>query len=321
MDKFDRIYQLHHILSGRRTPVLLEEITSRLECSRATAYRLIEMLRDYLGAPIERDSTGYRYIPTPDRAMYELPGLWFTARELYALVTLQKLLTGLDPGLLEQHLSPLTRRLDQLVQHKRLQLGEVDSRVRIVGLAARSLGESFRTVASATLQRHRLHVRYHSRSKDELTERALSPQRLVHYRENWYLDAWDELREALRTFSIDRIVQATETPEPAIDVPTRDLDDHFASAYGIFSGKANKIAVLRFSPERSRWIADERWHPQQSGQFLMDGRYELRIPYRDSRELVMDILRHGAAVEVVAPEALRAEVRSTLQCALACYTT
>lgn len=150
MDKFDRIYQLHHILSGRRTPVPLEEITSRLECSRATAYRLIEMLRDYLGAPIERDSAGYRYIHTSDRATYELPGLWFTARELYALVTLQKLLTGLDPGLLEKHLSPLTRRLENLVQHKRLQLGEVDSRVRIVGLAARTLGESFRTVASAT---------------------------------------------------------------------------------------------------------------------------------------------------------------------------
>jgi proteasome accessory factor C len=321
MDKFDRIYQLHHLLSGRRTALLLEEITSQLECSRATAYRLIDILRDYLGAPIERVADGFRYAQISDHDIYELPGLWFSARELYALVTLQRLLTGLDPGLLEQHLAPLTRRLERLVQHKRLHLEEAGSRIRLVALGARPLGNSFHTVASATLQRNKLWVRYHSRSKDQLTERIVSPQRLVHYRDNWYLDSWDELREALRTFSIDRIVLATERLEPAFEVPSCDLDDYFASAYGIFSGKANKIALLRFARERAGWVADERWHPEQSGQFLTDGLYELRIPYRDSRELVMDILRYGPTVEVIAPEALRQEVRRALQSALACYET
>ena len=79
------------------------------------------------------------------------------------------------------------------------------------------------------------------------------------------------------------------------------------------------MATLRFSRERARWVADERWHPQQSGQFLTDGRYELKIPYRDSRELVMDVLRHGAEVEVMSPEALRAEVRGALTNALGKY--
>src|SRR5207249_137314 len=117
------------------------------------------------------------------------------------------------------------------------------SRIRIVALAARSLGESFHTVASATLQRHKLRIRYHSRSKDEITERLISPQRLIHYRDNWYLDTWDELHGALRTFSIDRIILATEMREPAFEVPSRELDNYFASAYGILSGKANKLAV------------------------------------------------------------------------------
>ena len=77
--------------------------------------------------------------------------------------------------------------------------------------------------------------------------------------------------------------------------------------------------MLRFTRERARWVADERWHPGQTGQFLTDGRYELRIPCRDSRELVMDILRHGPEVEVVAPEELRAEVVATLRRALGQY--
>ena len=123
----------------------------------------------------------------------------------------------------------------------------------------------------------------------------------------------------MRSYSIDRIRVATELDEPAMDVAAAELDAHFGSAYGILSGKANKLAVLRFSQERARWVADERWHPEQTGQFATDGRYELRIPYRDSRELVMDILRHGADVEVVEPEGLRAEVRKALLVAAAQY--
>jgi len=77
--------------------------------------------------------------------------------------------------------------------------------------------------------------------------------------------------------------------------------------------------VLRFSAERARWVADERWHPEQAGQFLTDGRFELRIPYRDARELIMDILRHGPEVEVVEPEVLRSAVAECLKAALAQY--
>lgn len=57
-----------------------------------------------------------------------------------------------------------------------------------------------------------MRIRYHSRSKDERTERVVSPQRLIYYRDNWYLDAWDHLREALRSFSIDRIRGAPLLP-------------------------------------------------------------------------------------------------------------
>jgi len=186
-------------------------------------------------------------------------------------------------------------------------------------MAARQTGEWFRVAAEGVLQRRRLNIRYHSRSRDEITDRVVSPQRLTHYRDNWYLDAWDHFRKALRSFSVDRIRRAHALDEAARDVPERKLDEHFASAYGIFAGKANKAAVLRFSPERARWVADERWHPGQIGQFLTDGRYELRIPYRDSRELVMDVLRHGPEVEVVEPQGLRDEITRCLAAALRNY--
>lgn len=114
---------------------------------------------------------------------------------------------------------------------------------------------------------------------------------------------------SLRMDKFDRIRRASELEERAVDLPSVELDKYFGTAYGIFAGKADKTAVLRFSAERALWVADERWHPQQVANFLSDGRYELRLPYCESRELVMDILRYGAGVEVVAPETLRAAVK------------
>jgi predicted DNA-binding transcriptional regulator YafY len=98
------------------------------------------------------------------------------------------------------------------------------------------------------------------------------------------------------------------------------LDEHYSTAYGIFGGKADKVAVLRFTPERARWVADEQWHPQQEGTWLPDGSYELRIPYREARELVLDVMRQGADVEVVSPYSLRQQVGEELGRAVARYS-
>jgi predicted DNA-binding transcriptional regulator YafY len=97
-------------------------------------------------------------------------------------------------------------------------------------------------------------------------------------------------------------------PNNALDIPATELDTHYATAYGIFSGQPLALAVLRFSPERARWLRCEQWHPQQESEDLADGSYRLKLPYADPRELLMDILRRGHHVEVEAPEALRTAV-------------
>ena len=68
-------------------------------------------------------------------------------------------------------------------------------------------------------------------------------------------------------------------------------------------------AKLRFTPAAARWVATEQWHPQQKASTDDEGRYLLELPYANPTELVMDILRHGAEVEVLAPAELRQAVR------------
>jgi predicted DNA-binding transcriptional regulator YafY len=233
---------------------------------------------------------------------------------------MQSLLASLQPGLLEPHVKPLLARLRAALGSGEHPADEIERRIRIIHLGARKLAlPHFERVANAVLNRQRLRIAYVSRGSNQRTEREISPQRLVHYRENWYCDAWCHLREDIRSFAVDAIQSAEPVDRKAKNVPDRDLDEVLAAGYGIFSGRKTTWAKLRFTPERARWVAAEAWHPQQKARFDSDGSYVLEVPYSDHRELAMDILRHGAHVEVLEPESLRAAVKEQLAAALARY--
>lgn len=318
MDRLNRVYRLHQLLVGRRVPVPRATLERELECSRATLTRMIGELRDQLGAPVEfdRERGGYHYTD----AAFELPGLWFTPSELYALLAARKLLDEAHPGLLDAQLAPLRGRIEKLLAGAHFGQGDLHRRVRILRQAAREPDAGhFRVLAEATARRRRVDLRYAGRERGEESTREISPQRLIHYRDNWYLDAWCHAHAGIRSFALERVRAARLLDSVALDLDEAELDGHFRASYGIFSGAAEHHAVLRFSPERARWVADERWHADQRGRWLADGAYELEIPYGDPRELILDILRHGPDVEVIAPASLRDQVRECLARALERY--
>jgi predicted DNA-binding transcriptional regulator YafY len=233
---------------------------------------------------------------------------------------MEELLEGIDPGILRERLEPLRARLRALLGSGDHSAAELRRRIKVLPMARRvTPAGQFEIAASALLARRRLFIRYRSRASAEDTEREVSPQRLVHYRENWYLDAWCHLRHGLRSFSIDCVRDAEIRQTPAIDVAEAELDALLGSGYGIFSGRDVSWAKLRFSPVAARWVASESWHPQQRACYEPDGSYVLEVPYSDDRELVRDILRHGPDVEVLEPASLRARIKAALHEAASRY--
>ena len=320
MDKIERITTLHRTLKGARYPVTVKRLQDELGCSRATVYRDLAYLRDALMAPIEGDGeAGFRY-QTGESDRFELPGLWLSSEELYALLAAQQLLVRTAGGVLAGALAPLQKRIEGLLaDHAGVAHWPVE-RVRVIPHRGRRLDEaSFRVVASTVLERKQLHFEYRARSTDERTRRTVSPQRITHYRDNWYLDAWDHDREGLRSFAVDRVTQAKALDVPAQDRPETELNQHLASSYGIFSGEPKGWATIVFSAKTARWVADEQWHSKQEGRFLPDGRYELKVPYSMSRELLMDILHYGADAQITDPPVLREQAKSLLELALSNY--
>jgi predicted DNA-binding transcriptional regulator YafY len=322
MDRTERFYKIDRLLNERRS-VSMHALIEALGTSRATVKRDLEYLKDRLHAPIiwDRALRGYRYDASePPAAGCQLPGLWFSAAEIHALLTMQRLLANLGAGLLEPHIRPLMARLEALLESPNATSDEVHRRIRILHVAARATPPAhFETVASATLRRRRLRILYRARSRDAEGWREISPQRLVHYRDNWYLDAWCHLRNALRIFALDAVAAVESLEHAAKDVSERRLDEELAGGYGIFSGRRLTWARLRFTPARARWVAAEQWHPLQRGRFEDDGSYLLELPYSAEHELIMDVLRHGPEVEVLSPLRLRTQVRKRLAAALRRY--
>jgi len=317
MSQTERLYRLKSLLDSGRC-LTRERLLADLGMSPATLKRDIAHLRDRMNAPIvfDRLQGGYR-LDTSQALVgtqYELPGLWLSADEIHALLTMQHLLANLDAGgLLGPHIAPLLTRLGKLLDSGAPSHAELARRIRLQTVGARRLHvPHFQAVGSALLRRQRLQINYHGRGRDRVQAREVSPQRLIHYRDNWYLDAWCHLRNGLRSFAVDAVRSAQVLDRAAINVAEAELDAVLGAGYGIFAGREVRWATLRFSAQRARWVSDETWHPQQNGHFETSGHYLLTLPYADPRELVMDILRHVPEVEVLAPADLRAMVREKL---------
>lgn len=320
MDRYERIIALHRTLRAARVPVTVPRLQDELGCSRATVYRDLAFLRDALMAPVVGNGeAGFRYDPAEgDR--FELPGLWLNSEELHALLAAQQLLARNSGGMLSTALAPLQARIEKLLDEHSPGRALPMQRVRVIPHRGRRMDEAvFRIVCSAVLERRQLGFEYRARSTGEKTRRTVSPQRITHYRDNWYLDAWDHEREGLRSFSVDRISGARMLEAAARDIEEATLDEHLSGSYGIFSGAPRGWATIVFNERAARWVADEHWHSQQQGRWLPDGRYELKVPYSNARELLMDVLHYGADAEILEPASLREQARTLLSLALSNY--
>jgi len=322
MNQTERYYRIDQLLQERGT-VSFQDLQRELEVSRATLRRDLTYMKDRLNAPIvyDRDAEGYRFEQAARGPRYQLPGLWFTAGEALALMTMHEMLESLDTGgLLGPQVRPLMARLTAMLDSASTSSREMLRRIRIIRTQRRRTDSQwFPVIGAALTARKRLEITYFTRHRRERSTREVSPQRLMHYRNNWYLDAWCHKSDAIRMFSLDAIEAARLLDAKAKDVALARVDAELGAGYGIYRNEGLQWAKLRFSPAAAVWVRDEVWHEEQKLEESADGSLVLEVPYSDTRELAMDILRHGENVEVLSPASLRGEISRRLSEAAARY--
>lgn len=319
MSRTERIYRIARMLH-RGGVVSRQLFLQELEVSLATLKRDLEYMRDRLSAPIEWDASagGYRLAGANGGKRYELPGVWFSSSEIIALLSLRELLNSLGPGLLTAQIEPVLDRMRSMLSAQESSPDAFDKRIRILQPHAHAYqADHFAPVAAAVMQRRRLLIEHHSKVRDTVSRREISPQRLTHYRENWYIDAYCHLRDDIRCFSLGSVQSVQLLKAEAVEIDDAELSSVLDSGYGIFAGREVNWAELVFSGDRARWGSRERWHPEQQSWFGPSGEYHLRVPYADDTEVAMEILRHVPEVVVVGPDELRSRVETLLREGLA----
>lgn len=327
MSQAARIRDFVAILENSHLPVSRARLLDELEVSPATFKRDLDLLRDQMHAPIKwvpGEGGRERGYILEDKGWSSgklgLPKAWFSASEIYALLMIYELASHIGPGLLAEHLQPLITRVTLMLSAAEDTPEDVRARVRLLNSASKRSGSPhFETVARAAVKRRRLKLIYFTRSRNDRSERVVSPQVIVHYKENWYLVAWCHKADGLRMFALDAIEEAVLMKEPAKSVAKKSIEEIVGRDFGIYSGKERKLAKLLFTAKQAPWVRSETWHKDQVGESTDDGGFLLTVPYSDPRELVLEILRYGPDVRVLDPFELQQEVAQRLRAAAAQY--
>lgn len=323
MSQTARIRDFVAILENSHLPVSRVRLMDELEISAATFKRDLDLLRDQMHAPIKwvpGEGGRERGYVLDDKGWSSgklgLPKAWFSASEIYALLMIHELASHIGPGLLTEHLQPLITRVTLMLGAAEDSPEDVRARVRLLNSASKRGGSPhFETVARAAVKRRRLKIFYFTRSRNDRSERIVSPQVIVHYKENWYLVAWCHKADGLRMFALDAIEEAALMKEPAKPVAKKLVEEIVGRDFGIYSGGSRKLAKLLFTARQAPWVRSETWHKDQVGESTEDGGFLLTVPYSDPRELVLEILRYGPDVRVLEPTELRQEIAQRLRAA------
>lgn len=327
MSQSTRIRDIIAILEARHHPVPVEVFLNELGMSLSAFKRDLAVLRDQMQAPIvwkRGDEDSPRGYALEDKGWSSgklgLPNAWFRSAEIYALLMIDEFASHIGPGLLTEHLAPLITRITLALSAADDSPQDIRSKVKILASASKRINTPFfEAVAQATIRQQQLKILYFTRSKNEHSERVVSPQRLIHYKENWYLIAWCHKAEGLRMFALDAIVAANLTKDVAVSIEVKLIDDQIGRDFGIYSGGERQWAKLKFTAIQARWVQAEVWHTEQITTPSKDGSLIMEIPYSNPKELILDILRFGSDVMVLEPPSLRQAVKERLQKAASQY--
>jgi proteasome accessory factor B len=128
-----------------------------------------------------------------------------------------------------------------------------------------------------------------------------------------YLIGWDETRNALRTFKIERIGDVALMPRTFEPPEPGSLEQALRGAWDIIADQPATTVVLRFHPSVAARVMETTWHPTQRLETNPDGSLTWRATVSGTIEIRLWILSWGDEVEVLEPAALREDVASTHQ--------
>jgi proteasome accessory factor B len=182
--------------------------------------------------------------------------------------------------------------------------------------------EALEVLTQGWAEGRKVRLRYRSYTKDETTERTFAPYFIEPSGIGYacYVIGYDDLRDSLRTFKVERVYEARITDERFARPEQFDAQQLLASAWGVIWRDEGEIEVtLRFAPSVVRRLKESVWHHSQRIEDLPNGSCLFTVRVGSTLEMKPWIRQWGAAVEVVAPPELREEIVAEVRAMIHAY--
>ena len=304
--------------------ILDEQLRNNLypNCSSLAAYfevhpktiqRDVDYMRDLLEAPIEYDKKkkGFFY----RRNWVFLPSAFLEQDEAEALKATKKVLSQYMGT---PYYEEVSRALDKVLQYLPRTSGEEDlfsvySFEQPTG--AHEFSSHFVILEDAIRQKLKAHVVYDAPSSRKLTERAIHPYRLhySHVAQTWYLVAYCELREDIRTFVVGRIKKLQLLRQHFVQPSDFSVDEFLSKTFDQVVGETEQEVSIRFSAYQTPWIKERQWHPSQRIIEHDDGSITVHFQVSGLDAIKRWVMRYGKEAEVLEPQELRDMVRKEVR--------
>ena len=295
------------------------DIAERVDMSVRTVYRDLNAIEGELHLPVWSDDGTWGI----DSAKAFLPPLKLTQQEAMAVVLSARLMVRYvdkyDPDLaaafekLERGLPPA------LAEH-------VERTLDVLSKAPRDerFSENVRLLTKAWADRRVVTfdyapARYESGAaprRATVRPYLLEPSLQTHA---LYLIGFDDERQALRTFKIERIRTVSLMPQTFEPPDAAATTSALRAAWDIIADQPPNEIVLRFAPKVADRVREATWHPTQAVSVESDGSLRWTATVSGTIEIRLWILSWGDDVEVVAPASLRDDVADTHRRAAARY--
>jgi len=312
--------RIHQAIQSASFPTATT-LAAGLEVSTKSIQRDIDFMRDRLELPIEFDRArwGYRYT----EEVSAFPTLKITEGELFALVVAEKALQQYRGTSFERPLLSALRKMGQsLPDTISLNLAEIDQAISFRTRAEPILDLAiFDQLAKATAARRQLELVYRKPGQRETEVRRVDPYHLANINGEWFLFAFDHLRQDIRTFVPSRIKAAKATGNTFPRPHKFSLEQRLRGSFGVQSGQGRFEIALRFDERVADYIREKKWHPSQQLRELRSGGVELRMELSSLAEVERWVLSWGGHARVLRPRALVEAVRLSARRILGAHDT
>lgn len=320
-DQLARQWKIICLLESRKSGLSAAEISSYLDTHVRTVYRDLEAIQE-AGFPVyveRQDRNSYWRLMEGFKANIPVP---LTTTELMSLHMSRDILRVFEGTIFQESMESLFSKVRASLPPETIRyLDNMAANVR-VGFGPhkdyQALKELVSRLSDATAKRHRLEILYGALSTGEELRRRVDPYQVWAMNGSFYLIGRCHMRDAVRTFAMDRIKELTVLNESFAFPEDFSLDNYLQTAFRVMTGPPEVVSVW-FRESAAQVIKERIWHPSQEIREQEDGSVVVRLEVPINYEVISWILGFGSASKVLEPDSLRRRIERELESSLSQY--